>query len=73
MHVPSLTADLDVQHMQISNQGPLFSFLLLFLTEPGKENWVTFLAHVLRASDFSYPFLCIENDFRRREKFVAYV
>ena len=72
MHVPSLTADLDVQHMQISNQGPLFSFLL-FVTEPGKENCVTSLAHVLRASDFWYPFLCIENDFRRREKLVAYV
>ena len=72
MHVASLTADLDVQHMQISNQGPLFSFLL-FVTEPGKENWVTSLAHVLCASDFWYPFLCIENDFRRREKFVAYV
>lgn len=72
MHVPSLTADLDVQHMQISNQGPLFSFLL-FVTEPGKENWVTSLAHVERASDFWYPFPCIENDFRRREKFVAYV
>ena len=37
MRVPSLTADLDVQHMQISNQGPQFSFLLLFVTEPGKE------------------------------------